>query len=716
VGAALNLSGNEVGAKGANLASTIHYPYGGLYPTHGQYPQLDDYGFDGIPLALYPDYSSPIFQRKFVPTGGDNVTKTIKTHTIKVGFYIERQENNQTDLNIASNGQLQNYYDGPDNGTGTIDGSYADGTTYQYPTPGNYLASFFLGQISAYQQSNLQTNSDLYYWNVDTYATDSWKVNKKLTLDYGFRLGHLGPWQDAHGLGFAVFSPSMYASSTSVSINSNHQAVITNLNPANPNPGYQWHAINKSIPLSGAGSTAVFFSPRFGIAYDLFGNGKTYFRGGIGAYRSHDGWNDVNLEQATSQGLASVEVGGGGIMLRDLPKFIPAAGPGALTTSSGAIGFGLAQNDSQQPLTYTYSFTIDRQVNPTTLFEVSYQGSQTQHLLTQYEQGASGDLANIDAIPIGTLFKPDPLTGVVNSPQGFASTNPTSVNDFRPYPFYQQVNVARHILYANYNALQVSLRKTQGRLLYSVNYTWSKDLGILGSYSTGNVIDSTNLRPNYGPLANDRSHVVNSTISYDTGKFRHGSGFFKTLLSNYDISGISNLQSGPNAQRVLGSNFGLGGNVIAPGNTSTYATYPINNLTILGTPDIVLQPNLTCDPTSNLNKAQHQVINGKCFALPTSGVNGPAEFPYIHAPGYFNFDARISRQINLKDQRNLQLQLSAFNVINRPNNSFSSKFPAEQTLTFNGTTIQNATAPAQFGYAQFRFGRRVTEISIRYNF
>jgi hypothetical protein len=718
-GAALNLSGNEIGRKGANLASTIGYPYGGLFNTHGQYPQLDDYGFDGIPLALYPDYSSPIFQHKFVPTGGDNLTKTIKTHTIKVGFYIERQENNQTDLNIASNGQIQNYYDGPDNGTGTIDGTYANGTTYQYPTSGNYLASFFLGQVSAYQQSNFQTNSDLYYWNVDSYATDSWKVNKKLTLDYGFRLGHLGPWEDAHGLGFAVFNPSLYAASTSVSINNSvnpPQAVITNLDPSNPNPGFQWHAINKNIPNSGAGSTLLFFSPRFGLAYDVYGDGKTFFRGGIGLYRSHDGWNDVNLEQATSQGLASIEVGGGGIMLRDIPKFIPSAGPNTLATSSGAIGFGLAQGDNEQPLTYTYSFTLDQQVNSTTLFEMSYQGSQTKHLLTQYEQGASGDLANINAIPIGTLFHPDPLTGVVNSPQGYASTNPTSVNDFRPYPFYQQVNIARHVLYANYNSLQVSLRKTAGRLLYSVNYTWSKNLGILGSYSTGNVIDSTNLRPNYGPLQNDRSHIVNATFSYDTGKFHHGDGIAKSILSNYDVSGILNLQSGPNAQRVLGSNFGLGGNVIEPGNTSTYATYPINNITILGTPDVVLQPNLTCNPLANLNKSQHQYINGKCFALPTSGVNGPAELPYIHAPGYFNFDARVSRQINLKNQRNMQFQLSAFNVINRPNYSFSSKFPAEQTLTFNGQTLQGATAPAQFGYAGFRFGRRITEISIRYNF
>jgi hypothetical protein len=713
-GASLNLGGNGIGKAGANLASSIGYPYEGItnpgFSTHGQYPELYDYGFDGLPLGLFPDYSSPIFQHKFVPNGGDNVTRLIKTHTLKAGIYIERDTNNETDLNVASNGQLENYYEGPNNQPGNI--QQPDGMSYA--TPGNYLASFMLGQDSAYQQYNFQTNSDLYYWNVDGYLTDHWQVNKKLALDYGFRLAHLGPWQDAHGIGFAVFDPALY-----------HQQVMQSgenlsVTAGVLNPGYTWHAINKSIPVSGAPAKAVFFSPRFGIAYDVYGNGKTFFRGGIGAFRSHDGWNDVNQEQATAQGQALAEVGGGGIMLRNVTALAAAghfASSGGNSSQSGTngVGFGLDKTDNEEPVTYTYSFTVDQQLNSATLLELSYQGSQTQHLLTQYEAGAPGDLENINALPIGTLFKPNPLTGGVNSPQGYAQNS--QINDFRPYPFYSQVNVARHVLYANYNALQTSLRRTQGHFLYSVNYTWSKDLGVLGSYSTGNVIDSTNIRPNYGPLAQDRTHVVNATFSYDNGKFRLGNRFTKSLLSNYDLSGIVNLQSGPNAQRVLGSAFGLGGQ-IAPsmGSQNVFNFFPVNNTNILGTPDVVLQPKLTCNPGTNLNKSAHQFINSACLAIPDYGVNGPAEMPYIHAPGFFDFDARLSRQINLKDRRNLQFQLSAFNVINRPNYSFSSKFPTEQSLIYNGETVGSATAPAKFGFADFRFGRRITEISLKYNF
>jgi hypothetical protein len=718
VGVNLNLGHNSPGKAGSYLSSSINYPYQGIYPTL-QYPQLYDYGFDGLPLGLFPDYSSKVFQHKFVPNGGDNLTKVIGTHTIKVGGYLERATNNQTDLNVASNGQIQQYYLGelsPFGGVSanriyepTLPGqtnSYAN-----YPEPGNFLASFFMGEIQQYNQFNFQTNSDLYYWTADSYATDSWKVNKKLTLDLGFRLGHVGPWEDAHGLGMAVWNPTLYASETSITS-------LRDVSSTVPNPGFTWHAIDKSIPNSGAGSTRAFFSPRFGMAWDAYGNGKTVVRGGIGAYRSHDSWNDVNQTQATAQGQTYATVGGGGLMLRDIPALIPASGiSGGNATQAGTsgVGFGLSSGDNEQPLTWTYSFTLSQQVNPSTLFETSYQGSQSSDLLTQYEQGAAGDIENIDSLPIGTLFNPDPLTGEVNTPQGFSGED--HVNDFRPYPFYTQVNVARHILYSNYNALQTSIKKTQGRGLYSVNYTWSKVMGVFGAYNTGNMIDSRNIRPNYGPLAFDRSHVVNATYSYNVGNWVHGSKLLGGLANQWELSGIFNIQSGPDAQRVLNSNFGLGGTIAPLNGVQTAAnSFNINNLTFLGTPDVVLQPKITCNPGTGVNRSQHQYLNSACFAIPDFGVNGPASIPYIHTPGYFDADARLGKDIRLGDRKDFQFLLSAFNVINRANYSFSSKFPTEQTLRFTGDTLSDATTPADFGSAQFRFGRRVAEITMKYNF
>jgi hypothetical protein len=722
-GANYNLGSAYAGNLHANLRSTVGYNLPSIYPTT-QFPQLDDYGFDGLPLGIFPDFSTPTFQHKFVPNGGDNLTKVIKTHTVKVGFYIERAKINETNLNSVSQGQIQNYYVGPNTGPGTLQEPGPNGKSLN--TQGNYLASYLLGLSGAFQQNNYQTSSNLYYWTVDTYATDNWKVNKKLTLDLGFRLGHVGPWQDAHGLGLAVWNPTLYKQQTSQTIEpilsyTGISAVETTVTvPGLATPGFTWHGTNKQIPNSGAGSVFAFFSPRFGMAYDLYGNGKTFFRGGIGAYRSHDSWNDISQAAATSQGVVTSYLGGGGIGLRDIGILTNGNGIANPTGDNGCgclnTAFGLQQGDTEQPLTYTYSFTASQQVNANTLFELSYQGSQSSHLLTQWESGAAGDLENINALPVGALFEPDPYTHAVEAPSAIA--NADAIGDYRQFPYYSQVNVIRHALYSNYNGLQASIKRTAGRLRYSVNYTWSKNLGVFGSYSTGNVIDSTNIRPNYGPLQGDRSDIFNATGNYDTGAFNHGSRFLRGALSGYDLSTILNLQSGANVQRILGSNFGLGGNITNPKGTQAtgYNDYSISDVTFIGTPDVVLQPAITCDPRSGIDRKAHQYFNPNCFALPSYGVNGPAELPYIHGPAYFDVDARISKNVKLSDKKNLQFQLSGFNVINRPNWSFSSKFPEEQTLYYNGTSAANATKSNEFGTASFRFGRRVSEISIKYNF
>jgi hypothetical protein len=720
-----NLGGNASGNPNATLKTTIGYNNPGIYAS-AQYPQLDDYGFDGLPLGIFPDLSHPayqseaVFQHKFVPNGGDNLTKVVKTHTLKAGFYIERTRINETEPNVVSQGQIQNYYDGSNTGPGQITEPGPNGQTIA--TQGNYLASFMLGLASAFNQYNFQTNSNLYYWTVDTYATDSWKVNKKLTLDIGGRLGHVGPWQDANGLGLAVWDPTLYKQQTSIVYPApNYTGVLaaeTLVNvPGLVSPGYTWHGTNKLIPNSGAGSVFAFFSPRFGMAYDLYGNGKTFFRGGIGAYRSHDSWNDVEQANSTSQGQAQAYVGGGGIGLRDITNLTSGTGLANPTGANGCgcnnIAFGLEKGDTQQPLTYTYSFTLSQQLTPNTLFEISYQGSQSSHLLTQYEQGAAGDLANVNALPVGSLFKPDPLTGVVNSPQNVSDAN--ALGDYRQFPYYSQANVIRHILYSNYNGLQATIRRTQGHLLYTANYTWSKNLGVLGSYSTGNVIDSTNIRPNYGPLQGDRSDIFNATVSYDTGRFTHGNRLTRSLLSGYDVSGIVFLQSGADVQRILGSNFGLGGNLTTAGGQ---VGYPISNLNFIGTPDVVLQPRILFDPRSGIDRSKHQFFNVAAFTLPGFGLNGPAEIPYIHAPSYFNLDSRLTRAFRLGDKKDLQIQFSAFNLLNRANRSFSSKFPTEQDLLYTGFANNPlaATVSPNFGTANYKFGRRVSEVSLKYNF
>jgi hypothetical protein len=183
------------------------------------------------------------------------------------------------------------------------------------------------------------------------------------------------------------------------------------------------------------------------------------------------------------------------------------------------------------------------------------------------------------------------------------------------------------------------------------------------------------------------------------------------------ISGITNLQSGPNMQTGVSPspNFNLTGVVGAPG-----ATLPVNAQTILGTPDVSLQPTLTCDPRSG--RAPHQYVNGACFGVPAIGTNGPYVMPYMHGPAFFNSDLTAEKGFGLGHERELRLRLAAFNFLNHPLNSFGTGYAQQLNLNLSdavagGTYAGAVYSPASgFGQAPQKLGRRLLEVSAKFNF
>jgi hypothetical protein len=96
----------------ALTSAAIGYPYQGTYNNGSKdFPQFQDYGFDGLPLAIQPDftYGSPSL-KKFQPSVGDNLTKVWSKHTVKTGIFLQRITNNQTITNGVTNGDIRMYY------------------------------------------------------------------------------------------------------------------------------------------------------------------------------------------------------------------------------------------------------------------------------------------------------------------------------------------------------------------------------------------------------------------------------------------------------------------------------------------------------------------------------------------------------------------------------------------------------------------------------
>jgi hypothetical protein len=710
----------------ANEGATYGYTYDNALNNGST--QIPDLGYSsGLPLYLGPDFSLvSSFSRKVSADFGDNLTKVYRNHTIKVGFYFERTSNNERVATGPTQGQyaeygiygewkVPQYKGGPPTGVSStpVNGLVGLGNDYQE----NTIANFLQGFVNSYSQQNQNPIEDLNYKAIDGYVTDSWKVSKKLTLTGGVRFDHLGPWTDPHGNGVAFWNPKDYYTPELAYNNSSSQSVGVSLKQL---PGITWHGINHNVSDSAELGRWAFVSPRAGFAYDMYGDGRTVFTGGVGMYRSHDSWNDYVSAESTALGTYNANYIGNitsstGINTYEAltMQVINQTGLSGSALGFGCLGCITAQNattftvadpkDSQQPLTTTYSFGVNQAFPHAGNLIVNYVGNQSSHLLL-----TNAFASNVNAIPVGGLFRPNP--NIYDGPNyGSIVTTPDALggeqlDDYRPYPLYSGLYELRHGLHSTYNSMQVTWSKWNGPFHYNFNYTWSKALGDRGADGNGSAPDATNFRNDYGIAAYDRTHVFNASYSYIEGNLFHGNRFVGGVVNGWEISGILNLQSGPNLQASFGNNFGLT-------SFSTGQNFTTDNKSYLGTPDVYLQPVMTCDPSVNLRKGQF--INGNCLTLGAQGINGPFRYPYLRGPAYFHTDLSGQKSFHLSGKKEVQFRFAAFNFVNHPLTSLVAATANPLRLVVTGPGMP---ANSAFGISDYKEGRRICEIALHYIF
>lgn len=684
------------------------YPYQGLYNNNSPIvPQMNDYGFDGLPLALYPDFGAGFFVKKFIRTAGDNISKQLGSHTIRIGVFAQMDTNNQPGGSSQQpNGQISQYYlpETFKTATGQLVHNTAEVNSGY---GGNLLADFAEGSIYQFNQSNFDPGANLYFWNIAGYAQDHWRVLQNLSIDYGLRIEHITPWSDAHGTGIPVWNPKAYYSDQSGS----------------PLPGFLWHSIDHSVPLSGFTTRWGYLEPRVGFSWDPYKSGKTIVRGGFGVFRAHDNYNDASSGTQNALGVRQLIQ-----QITTLATVNVAQAPVTAGTISQTDFNGVASGDDEMPQVKTWDGAIVQALPGKLQLQIAYVGSYSNKILDNGAESQAVTLDNINALPVGAIYSTGQYTPLNYSQ--VATLGPASINAFRPFPTYGNLDIARHRITSNYNGLQTSLLRQSGHALFNINYTYSKALGILGQIGNGRPVNPFNLHDNYGPEAFDRTHVFNVAYTLQEGKPFH-LRLAKYVLNEWEISGITNLLSGPSMQSI-NPNFGLSGTITGGpnpvvGNATQNYSLPITSAVFLGTPDVRVQPRLLCDPNRNRGKGVY--FDASCFALPSQiGTNGTYRFPYIHGPAYIANDLTVTKNVTLREGQNLSLRIAAFNFMNHPINSFNGNQQSEFTLSFNhqDAKITNPADPAvlnsiknvntDFGQVSLKTGRRVVELSLKYNF
>jgi hypothetical protein len=319
--------------------------------------------------------------------------------------------------------------------------------------------------------------------------------------------------------------------------------------------------------------------------------------------------------------------------------------------------------------------------------EVAYVGNQSKEL--SYTNGAG---SNINLVPVGSML---------SSHNGGVDPNSLTADNFRPLKGFSNLGLATNGTFANYNALQVTWQRTKGRYVLNMNYAYGKAMGIVNP-----ALDSFNLGNNYGVQPANRKQIFNAAYSVELGHFtpnKIAGGF----INGWQLSGITQLQSGANLSGFsTNNNFNLNTNSAKiPG-----TTFNISNVSLLGTPNIQLNPLLTCDPTSNLTS--HQYINPNCFALPTQiGQNGPTVLPAIYGPAFFNSDLALFKNFQIKENMKLQFRFNGYNFLNHPLWSFNG---GNLNLGFDPATGKVNTK--NFGAVTQKQGHRVIQMAVKFYF
>jgi hypothetical protein len=520
--------------------------------------------------------------------------------------------------------------------------------TFNNSVTRNGLADFLIGVPSQVTQ-DAPVNALWNSWYGALFVQDDYRIGSRVTLNLGLRWDVQTPGTDPLDR-FVTYVPGQ-------------QSIV---NPAAPT-GELFYG-DPGVERGVIPTEWNHISPRAGIVWDPFGDGRTAIRAAGGVFYgsiSGNEWNTMTNFQPWSTRLTFANTGRG----------VNAAGvPQGATLSNPYNNY-----PGGTPFPYNGSYNVGGGVFGVDLdFDWSY-AYQTNVGISRQLSDAIG----VSASYIGTFHRNLPLGRDVNYPvvTPTATTAGANILARRPNPSFGQVLLLDSDQYSNYNGLQLTFTMRRWHNV-SANgyYTLSETLSsaqLHNNTTQGGAQNFTKLGDEYGRADTDQRHVFSASVNWELDYYDGDNGFWRGLLNGWSIAPIIKLRSGLPFTIT-------NGNVDAnlDGQTNDRAQQ-------VGDPHI---DNPTPDRWFNTAAfVQNRVVTG----VATDG-NSPRNL--LDGPGLKVVDLAISRSFSLPRGR-LTFRAeatNAFNIVNygQPGNSVPS---GATSTTFGVIRSANAMRRVQLG-------------------
>ena len=617
-----------------------------------------------------------------------SLTKVAGRHTYKGGFYNNHSFKAQ---NVGAGGIANLSFQGFVNFGNDANNPLDTGFGY---------SNALLGVFTQYLQASKFVEGSMLYNNTEGYIQDNWKVNSRLTLDYGLRITHQQPQYDQFQQ-MSNFFPDKWSASQAPFLyvpacsGASPCAAGTGLNAADPRTGTilvvpgvpnTSAAIGTPIPNSGNATNGIIqagngiaktgytwpnlvYGPRFGVAYDVSGNQSLVFRGGAGLFYDRPDGNTVfsipgNPPIATSTDLRYSTL-----------QSVGQAGGLAFGPVPALVTF---QYDAKVPASVQWQAGFQKTLPWASVVDLSYVGNRGYNRLGGFQGGTT---VNLNAIDFGTAYLPtaqDPTKAAST----FPAQNALSSNLLRP--FRGLSNIAQnttefedtyHSLQANYN------RRFRNGFSFGVNYVLSMSFtGNTGlqrrlQHGADGTISTRSDQDQYEKLnemLNLQRHYVKANWVWDLPDYNADNTPAKVLgavINNWQVSGL--FTGGSGGRYDLGYSYQSG----------------IGAVNITGSPDyngrVVINGDLGKGCSSN-QFAQWNVgaVSGPQYN--SVGLESGRNY-LIGCPDYTT-DLAIARNFPFGGGRQVQVRLDAYNafnvaIITGRNTNAAFRSPSDMTLT-----------------------------------